>query len=58
MTTMLIVLLALLATVAAIVLVWRRRGSAPPREAEWQEVLAAAHQGGYELILSTELAAI
>jgi 3-mercaptopyruvate sulfurtransferase SseA len=47
----------ILAAVAGVLIYLRRRRAGPPREAAWPEILAAARQGGYELILTTELAA-
>ncbi len=57
MTFLVITSVILIIAVAVGVLVWLRRRRAAPREFDWPEIAAAARQGGYELILTTELAA-
>jgi len=57
MTILVIALLALIRAVGGVVLVWLRRRAVVPREVEWPDILAAAQQGGYQLILTAELAA-
>ena len=58
MTALIIAFLALIPAIAVAVIIWRRRRAGPPREVAWPEILAAARQGGYELILTDELAAV
>jgi 3-mercaptopyruvate sulfurtransferase SseA len=57
MTHLVIFLSVLILAVAVALLVWRRRRAAVPREVDWPDIAAAAQQGGYELILTAELAA-
>ena len=57
MTTMVIAASAFILAAAVIVLVWLRRHAAAPREMDWQDLLASARQGGYELMLASEPAA-
>lgn len=57
MTLLVIVSVFLILTAVAGVLIYLRRRRAAPREVAWPEIVAAARQGGYELILTAELAA-
>lgn len=57
MPLLIIALFTLVLAVGVFVLVWWRRRSARPRKADWQDLVAAARQGGYDLILTQELAA-
>ncbi|MBI4644186.1 MAG: rhodanese-like domain-containing protein [Deltaproteobacteria bacterium] len=57
MTTLVFALLAFILAVAVALLVWLRRRAVAPRKMDWQDIVTAARQGGYELILTTELAA-
>ena len=57
MTTLVIAALAFILAAAVIVPAWLRRRAAPLRGVDGQDLLASARQGGYELMLTSELAA-
>ncbi|RJR33940.1 MAG: rhodanese-like domain-containing protein [Deltaproteobacteria bacterium] len=57
MTFLIIASVILMLAIAAAFLIYLRRRRGAPREVAWPEIAAAARRGGYELILTTELAA-
>jgi hypothetical protein len=58
MTTLVIIAaLVLILALAVVVLVLLRRRAAAPREVDWPDIVAAAREGGYELMLTGEIAA-
>jgi hypothetical protein len=50
------ILLAAAAVIITILVVWFGQRPAPPKQATWEDVLAEAKTGGYQIITTEELA--